>query len=71
MDCLLKKIKAYNISNFHITKEDGKSDYDEFYICKDNVIFLEAYRNWSIVVNELLIFLFLLKCLTILIIGVI
>lgn len=39
------EIKAYNISNFHITKEDGKSDYDEFYICKDNVIFLEAYRG--------------------------
>ena len=39
------EIKAYNISKFHITKEDGKSDYNEFYICKDNVIFLEAYRG--------------------------
>ena len=39
------EIKAYNISKFHITKEDGKADYNEFYICKDNVIFLEAYRG--------------------------
>lgn len=39
------EIKAYNISKFHITKEDGKSDDNEFYICKNNVIFLEAYRG--------------------------
>lgn len=38
-------IKTYNISKFHITKEDGKVDYNEFFICKDNVIFIEAYRG--------------------------
>ncbi len=37
------EIKSYNISKFHITKQDGIVDSDEFYICKDNVIFLETY----------------------------
>ena len=39
------EIKSYNISKFHITKQDGIVDSDEFYICKDNVIFLETYRG--------------------------
>ena len=39
------EIKSYNISKFHITKKDGIVDSDEFYICKDNVIFLETYRG--------------------------
>ena len=39
------KKKSYNISKFHITKQDGIVDSDEFYICKDNVIFLETYRG--------------------------
>ncbi len=40
------EIRAYSISKFHITKEDGKVDFNEFYIYKDNVIFLEAYRGY-------------------------
>ncbi len=39
------EIKSYNIPKFHITKQDGIVDSDEFYICKDNVIFLETYRG--------------------------
>lgn len=39
------EIKSYNISKFHITKQDGIVDSNEFYICKDNVIFLETYRG--------------------------
>ena len=41
------EIKSYNISKFHITKQDGIVDSDEFYICKDNVIFLETDRGWE------------------------
>lgn len=39
------EMKCQDISKFHITKEDGKEDREEYYICCKNVFFLEAYRG--------------------------